>query len=241
MSEDRRPPLVRALSKLGLASRSEARALVAAGRVRVNGVVVTDGARRVSLTRDRVAIDGAVPAAARSRRIVLFHKPRGVITTRRDPDGRQTVFDLLGDAAEGLIAVGRLDRASTGLLVLTNDNALADALTDPRHHVPRRYVVTVRGRVTPDTATRIESGIEVAGERGDVDRLHARSVVIRKTSNRESHLIVELVEGRNREIRRLFSALGHEVTRVHRVSFGPFALGDLQAGKWAEVDPAGGT
>ena len=230
-----RVPLVRALSKLGLASRSEARTLVAAGRVQVNGKTVTDGARRVRLDRDRLAIGEVTADVDRPRRVLVLNKPRGVITTRRDPDGRRTVFDLLGDAAHGLVAVGRLDRASTGLLILTNDTALADALTNPANRVPRRYVVTVRGRVTPETAAALEQGIDVADSRGEVERLGATRVTIRKVSGRESHLIVELVEGRNREIRRLFSAMGHEATRVHRISFGDYQLGELHPGQWVEA------
>ena len=229
-------PLVRALSKLGLASRSEARALVASGRVQVNGVTVTDGARRVRLTRDRVAIGETVAPPDRPRRVVLFHKPRGTITTRRDPEGRKTVFDVLGEAGNGLVAVGRLDRASTGLLILTNDTTLADALTNPANRVLRRYVVTVRGRVTPDTAAALERGIDVPAMRGTHERLHASRVTIRKASGRESHLIVDLVEGRNREIRRLFAALGHEATRIHRVLFGDYELGTLAPGAWLEAD-----
>src|SRR5262245_4031328 len=125
-----RVPLVRALSKLGLASRKDAWALVHAGRVKVDGVVARDGAARVVPEDARIRIDD-VEARPRDRVVLLFHKPRGVVTTRRDPDGRRTIFDVLGDAGNGLVAAGRLDMASTGLLVLTNDTALANRLTDP--------------------------------------------------------------------------------------------------------------
>ena len=155
-----------------------------------------------------------------------MNKPRGVITTRRDPEGRRTVFDVVGDAGHGLVAVGRLDLASTGLLLLTNDTELANRLTDPAAAVVRRYVVTVRGAVSDAAAARMIEGI---------DGLSARSVVVRKRSARETHLIVELVEGKNREIRRMFAALGHEVTRLMRVAFGPIELGALQPGQWREV------
>src|SRR4029453_2532709 len=142
---------------------------------------------------------------------------------RRAPEGRQTVFDVLGSEADGLIAVGRLDLASSGLLLLTNDTALAAWLTDPGNAIVRSYVVTARGAVTDYEARKMEQG--VAG-------LHARSVEVKKRSNRETHLIVELTEGRNREIRRLLHAVGHEVTRLLRVSFGPIELGTLQPGTW---------
>jgi len=170
-------------------------------------------------------------------RIVLFHKPRGTLVTRRDPEGRRTVFDVLGPAGRGLVAVGRLDMASTGLLILTDDTHLANRLTDPGEQVPRRYVVTVRGRLTPEKARRIEAGFDAPGSRrGDrTEHLSASSVHIRKASGRETHLIVELLEGKNRELRRLFTAVGHEPTRIHRISFGTYELGTLQPGQWREL------
>jgi 23S rRNA pseudouridine2605 synthase len=229
-----RAPLVRALSKLGLASRKDARALIAAGRVILKGRVTTDGRAPVDLRHDTVIVDGRSGETPEPR-LLAFHKPRGVLTTKRDPQGRRTVFDVLGERAEGLNPVGRLDLASTGLLLFTNDTALANRLTDPNQRVMRRYVVTVRGRVSEDVAARLMSGLEVSTESGGRERLLASSVAIRKASGRESHLIVELIEGKNREIRRLFSAIGHEVTRVHRVSFGPFELGTLQPGESAET------
>ncbi len=230
--------LDRALSKLGLASRAEARRLIVSGRVRVNGRVVRHPTAPVLLERARISIDGAsISAAVPSRRVLLFHKPRGTVTTRRDPEGRRTVFDVLGVAGRGLIAVGRLDLASTGLLIFTNDTQLANRLTDPAKSVSRRYVVTVRGCITPETARQLEQGLVAPASRtgGHAERLSASHVQIRKASNRETHLVVELVEGRNRELRRLFAAVGHDTTRVHRISFGQYELGELQPGQWKEV------
>lgn len=217
--------LDRAVSKLGLASRLEARKLIAAGRVRVNGRVVSDPARTVDVKRASITLDGERPHR-RAWRTLVMNKPRGVITTRRDPEGRRTVFDVLGDAGDGLVSVGRLDMASTGLLILTNDTQLANRLTDPAAAVVRRYVVTARGKVSDEAAARMIDGL---------DGLSARSVIVRKRSVRETHLIVELVEGKNREIRRMFAALGHEVTRLMRVAFGPIELGSLQPGQWREL------
>jgi 23S rRNA pseudouridine2605 synthase len=227
-------PLVRALSKLGLASRSEARTLIHAGRVSVDDVVMRDPAAMIVPEAARVAIDG-VGRERRARSVVLFHKPRGVVTTRHDPEGRRTVFDVLGDAGRGLIAAGRLDMASTGLLILTNDTAFANWLTDPASRVPRRYVVTVRGHLNDTNADRLRRGLEVEGRDGTRERLSILALEVRKRSSRETHVIVTLVEGRNREIRRLFAAVDHDVTRVHRVSFGEFELGDLQPGAWTEI------
>jgi 23S rRNA pseudouridine2605 synthase len=226
-------PLTRLLSKLRVASRKDAQALVREGRVRVEGKIVTEGAVRVPPSA-RITIDDA-PVAKAERRVIAFNKPRGTVTSRRDPEGRRTVFDVLGDTADGLAAVGRLDRASSGLLLLTTDTALADALTNPANAIVRRYLVTVRGRVDADVTARIEAGVDVADASGRPERLGATRVVIRKASGRETHLVVDLDEGRNREIRRLFQAVGHEVTRLHRVAFGAIELGSLAPGEWRPV------
>jgi 23S rRNA pseudouridine2605 synthase len=217
--------LERALSKLGAASRKEAQHLVRDGRVTVNGVIVRDPLAAVSPERDDIRVRG-VRAARTAWRTIAFHKPRGTVTTRRDPEGRTTVFDVLGDAAEGLVAVGRLDLATTGLLLLTNDTRLAERLSNPSNGVRRSYLVTVRGEVTDESCARMEAGV------GD---LRAARVTVRKRSHRETHLAVDLTEGKNREIRRLFQAIGHEVTRLRRVSFGPVTLGTLQPGEWREL------
>lgn len=218
--------LARALSKLGLASRAEAAALVRDGRVEVDGRVTRNPDHPVIPETVRLRIDGA-PAVRVSPLTIALHKPRGVVTTRRDPEGRPTVYDLIADAGRGLAPAGRLDLASSGLLVCTTDTQFAAWLTDPSSAVERQYVVTVRGRVAPDALARLEAGLVVDGE-----ALRADRVRLRKASGRESHLIVILREGRNREIRRLFAALGHEVTRLTRVRIGGLALGNLPAGRW---------
>jgi len=225
-------PLNRALSKLGVLSRAQATEAIRAGRVTVDGRVVRDPLHSVVPERAVIQVDGARSARARWRTIA-FHKPRGVVTTRRDPEGRPTIYDVLGDAARGLVPVGRLDLATSGLLLLTNDTRLADAVTDPRSGVPRIYTVTVRGRLDPALADRLTSGITDRGE-----RLQAERVVVRKASGRETHLVVELREGRNREVRRLLAAVGHEVTRLARVSIGGVDLGGLAPGQWRELSPA---
>jgi len=220
--------LERALSKLGLASRSDGRRLVRDGAVTVNARRETDPLTPVHPERDAIAVDGRA-AAPRTWRTIAFHKPRGTMTTRRDPDGRRTVFDVLGPAGEGLIAVGRLDYATSGLLLLTTDTQLAERLTNPRHAVVRRYAVTARGEVSDGQCADLERGIR---------DLRASAVTIRKRSRRETHLIVELTEGKNREIRRLFDAIGRPVTRLLRVAYGPIELGRLQPGEWREVTRA---
>jgi 23S rRNA pseudouridine2605 synthase len=211
-------PLGRALSKLGILSRSRAIDAIRAGRVRVDGRVVRDEAALVVPGRARLIVDG-IAGRPPLWRTIVFHKPRGVVTTRRDPEGRPTVFDVLGDAGRGLIAVGRLDLATSGLLLLTSDTRLADWITDPAHDVPRLSVVTVRGRV----------------EARDLADLTGAVTTLRKASSRESHLLVELREGRNRQVRRMFDAIGHEVTKLKRVRLGGLELGDLAPGQHRDV------
>ena len=222
--------LERALSKLGAASRAEARRRIVAGEVEVDGAVVTDPARPVVPERASIRL-GGVPVGRPAFRCILLHKPRGVVTTRRDPEGRPTVFELLGPEGRGMLAVGRLDFATSGLLLLTNDSQLANALTDPANAVPRVYVVTVRGRWSEAKSLLVKEGV---AEGGDI--LRAAEVVERKVSGRESQLIVTLQEGKNRELRRMLAAVGHEVTKLKRVAFGGVELGDLAAGAWREID-----
>ena len=218
--------LERALSKRGLASRSEARQLVRDGMVTVNGRPQTDPLASVHPEHDRLAIAGRPAQAPRAWRTIAFHKPRGTVTTRRDPEGRRTVFDVLGDTAVGLIAVGRLDLATAGLLLLTTDTQLAERLTNPANQVVRRYAVTARGLVSDEDCAALERGIA---------DLRASRVIAGKRSRRETHLVVELTEGKNREIRRLFDAIGKPVTRLLRVAYGPIELGGLQPGQWRDV------
>jgi 23S rRNA pseudouridine2605 synthase len=204
----RKVPLERALSKRGIASRQQAREWIFAGRVRVDGVVRTHVLFPVEIETAEITVDDAILDVAPVT--LMLHKPRGVLTTARDEQERKTVFDLVPGYGH-LAPVGRLDLATTGLLLLTNDTDLAGWLTDPANAVPRIYVVTVRGRIAEDVLP--------------------DHVELQKASGRESHLVVTLREGRNREIRRLFEGLGHEVTRLKRVSYGPLQLGALAPGE----------
>ncbi len=222
-------PLERALSKLGLATRTEARALILDGRVSVNGVVVRDPSLQVWPERAALEIGGVRVGQAAPLTIAL-HKPRGVVTTRSDDKARRTVYDLLGSSPAHVVPVGRLDFATSGLLLMTNDTRFAAWVTDPSHAVPRVYAVSVRGELSDPTARALERGIVDGGE-----RLAARSVEVRKRSRRESHLVVELAEGKNREVRRLMAAAGHEVTKLKRIAFGGLTLGALVPGQWRNV------
>ena len=225
--------LERALSKLGLASRAEARALILAGRVRVNGRPAADPAARVTPERIAVEIDGE-PAAGRSESLTIaLHKPRGYVTTRSDPQGRKTVYDLLAGAPGRVVPVGRLDLATSGLLLFTNDTQLANWLTDPANAIPRVYLVTAEGRIDDTALATLQRGIIAGGE-----QLAAHAASIRKASGKETHLTLTLIEGRNREVRRLLEAVGHPVRGLKRVQFGGLTLGDLAPGTWRQVSDA---
>jgi len=221
--------LERALSKLGLASRSEARALIEQGRVAIDGKVAANPLLRVTPERLAITIDERSQHAVSQFTIVL-HKPRGYVTTRSDPEGRKTVYDLLADVPLRVMPVGRLDLATSGLLILTSDTQFANWLTDPRTGVPRVYLVTVEGRVSIEVVRQLTDGIVVDGE-----RLAASAAELRKASSRESHLTLTLCEGKNREVRRLLEAVGHPVTRLRRVQFGGLELGDLAPGAWRQI------
>lgn len=221
--------LERALSKLGLMSRSVARRAIREGRLRISGRVATDPLAPVVPETLDAELDG-VPLEPPAFRCLLLHKPRGVVTTRSDPEGRATVFDRI-DGGGHLMPVGRLDWATSGLLLLTNDSRLADWLTDPAHALPRTYVATVRGRVDAEAAARMQRGVVDRGE-----SLRAEQVEVRKASGRESHLTIVVDEGRHRMVRRLCAACGHEVTRLKRVAFGGLDLGALAPGELRDVD-----
>src|SRR5262249_14448467 len=228
-SMSKRLTVDRLFSKLGIASRGASQEWIKAGRVRINGRVVGNGYTWILRPKDDVSIDDQTIQDS-VKRFFLFHKPKGVITTHSDEKSRRTIFDVLPTDLGYLHAVGRLDQATSGLLLLTNDSVLSSYLTDPGNKVMRTYLVTVRGAFTESRATEAVVGVVDGGE-----RLRCHTVKIQKSSGCESHLEVALIQGKNREIRRLFKALGHEVTRLRRVQYGPFKLEDLPSGAWREI------
>ena len=218
--------LNRALSKLGLCSRKQAELLIAKGRVRVGGKVARDPSLWVDLKRDSIVIDGERVVAERKVYLML-NKPRGLVTTRDDPEGRGTVYDCLEGLDLPFVSpVGRLDKASEGLLLMTNDTRWANGLLDPASHVAKTYHVQVAS--VPDEAllARFRNGADTDGE-----LLTASSVELLRSGGRTAWLEIVLDEGRNRQIRRLLGAFEIEVLRLVRVAIGDLQLGELAKGK----------
>ena len=220
----------RALARAGIASRRKAEELVAAGRVRVNGVVARTG-QSVDFAHDAITVDGKPVSAPVEARWIVLHKPAGVITTRDDPEGRRTVFDLV-PPAPGLTYVGRLDYMTEGVLLLTTDGDAAHRLTHPSTGVERSYVATVRGPVKAAAAA-IRAGVEL----DDGVVLPERVEVTESERSRAWELTITIREGRTREIRRLCEAVGLEVLRLVRTSFGPVRLGALASGASRPLSP----
>ncbi len=219
--------IIRVLSKLGVCSRKQAVDYVAAGRVRVNGRVVRDPGTPATVT-DKILVDGK-PPAKKEKICLLFHKPAGCVTTRSDELGRKTVYDYLGDTGQWLFPVGRLDLESEGLLLFTNDTDFGNRLTDPRYKTPRTYNVTLDGALPPDALEKIQRGGMDIG-RGETAGPASASVLCEE--NGRQTIRITLTEGKNRELRRLFEALGREVVRLVRTDFGGYKLGDIPPGQW---------
>lgn len=225
------------ISQAGVASRRQAEGLMREGRIFVNGKPAREMGVRVTPGSDVVSLDGRVVRPAR-RRWIVFHKPSGALCTRTDPHGGETVYDLLPDWAVALRYVGRLDRDTSGLLLMTNEGDLAAALAHPRGRVEREYVARVRGPVTARGLRALKLGVEL--EDGFVRPRRARRVAL---AEGDQGVRIVLTEGRKRVVRRLLRAVGHPVVALERTRFGPFRLGGLKPGEWrparaAELDSA---
>jgi 23S rRNA pseudouridine2605 synthase len=230
-AQARRLGVARVLSKAGLCSRSEAAAWVAAGRVQVNGRGVVDAEHPVDTARDEVRIDGR-PLDAMARQYLMLNKPRGLVTTARDEQGRETVYRCFDGAGLPWIApVGRLDRASEGLLLFSNDPEWAARITDPLHGLKKTYHVQVDTLPDAGLLARLEQGIDAEGE-----TLAAHSAQLLRRGEKNAWLEIVLDEGRNRQIRRLLEAFDIAVLRLVRVAIGPLQLGDLGKGQWRRLD-----
>jgi 23S rRNA pseudouridine2605 synthase len=238
--EDDRPGTIRLqklLSMAGVASRRTAERLIAEGRVTVNGAVVaTMGAKAVPGV-DEVKVDGRRIRPAGRARYILLNKPRGYVTTRRDPEGRRTVLDLLGGVREYVYPVGRLDYDTEGLLLLTSDGDLAARLTHPRHEVPRVYEAIVAGTPSDDAVDELRRGIYLDGRRTSEAGV-TRGTSIGKGREQTTKLVLTLFEGRNRQVREMCARIGHPVRTLQRVSLGPLSLRGLPVGAWRDLTPA---
>lgn len=220
-----------ALARAGIGSRRACDALIREGRVRVDGQAVSDPATRVIPSEAQIEVDGEPLPAAEARRYYALHKPRGVVSTARDDRGRRTVVDFLPPEAGRCVPVGRLDRESEGLLLLSNDGPLIDGLLHPRREIPRTYLAELVGRPSDETLNAMFKGVEaedgVLRAKPRRSKRPGRSLPAGETS----WLRLALHTGRKREVRRLCEAVGHPVVRLRRTGFGPILLRDLQAGE----------
>lgn len=222
--------LQKILAAAGVASRRKAEEMIAAGRVTLNGVVVREQGMKADPQRDAICVDGK-PLGTRQRLLYfLLNKPKGYVTTARDPEGRPTVLDLLKGCPERVYPVGRLDYASEGLLLLTNDGELAQKLTKAGSHAPKVYLVKISGKPGEAAIQRLRDGIEIEIEDGRrVKTAPAKIALARDATN--PWYEVTLTEGRNRQIRRMFEAIGFRVEKIKRVQMGPLVL-DVEPGRY---------
>jgi len=226
MKESRKIGLARALSKLGYCSRVQAARLIRAGRVRLNGAIRRDPETPVHLERDQIEADGAVVRPS-DEYYLMVNKPRGIVTTASDEKGRETVYSLLDARLPWVAPVGRLDIASEGLLLLTNDSEWAARISDPRAHLDKTYHVQIDTVADETLVNQLGRGV-----RSDGELLRAKRVRVLRTGERNSWLEIVLDEGKNRQIRRMHGELGIGVLRLVRVAIGPLPLGHLGKGKF---------
>lgn len=226
---DDRIRLQKYLSMCAVASRRKAEELIAQGKVKVNGKVAQIG-DKISPKHDTVTVSGRKIVGSRKHYYIMLHKPRGYITTMDDEMGRKCVAELVRDVGARVYPVGRLDKDSEGLLLMTNDGEFANHMTHPSKHIPKTYRVTVRPDVTEDMLTAFATGMEIDGRITAPADAH----IIEKQDNR---VVLEIVlyEGRNRQIRKMCESLGLEVARLKRTSMGSLKLGMLPSGKWREL------
>ncbi|HEV1285135.1 MAG TPA: pseudouridine synthase [Bryobacteraceae bacterium] len=217
--------LDRVLSKAGIGSRSDARKWIGAGRVAVNGKIIQSPDLWVDAKRDRVTLDGRI-LVAREKQYLLLYKPKGYLTTYKDPEGRKTVYDLLPDAGEWVVPVGRLDQDTTGLLIMTNDTDFANYIMSPESKVPKTYLVKSSMLLSDDQLDRLRAGVDLADG-------PTRPALVKRVrdSARYSFFEITITEGRNRQVRRMVEALDAKVLKLVRTQIGPIAIAGLEIGK----------
>lgn len=226
---DNKVRLQKFMADNGIASRRKCEEIIESGQVKVNGQTAHIG-DKVNPKKDRVSVNGKLISVKDKPVYIMLHKPRGYITTMLDEQGRKCVAELVSDIPDRIYPVGRLDRESEGLLLMTNDGAFSNALTHPAKHVPKTYRVTIRPKITDEQINAFHNGIEIDGRMTAPAGLR----VLEKTEGRVVCEVI-LYEGRNRQIRRMFEELGIEVARLKRTAVGSVKLGMLQPGKWREL------
>ncbi len=222
------PPITleRAFSKAGFGSRTQARSWIESGKVQVNGKPALNPGRWVDASRDRITLDGK-PLRRAARHYVLLHKPEGYLTTRSDPEGRPTVYDLIRGVDVWLSPVGRLDLDTSGLLILTNDTAFADRVSSPRHNVPKTYRVKTAHALTEEQIARLRQGVALRD-----GPTHPAAVSRLRDGPGYTYLEMTITEGRNRQVRRMIEAVGSKVRTLARTAIGPIGIEDLASGQW---------
>jgi 23S rRNA pseudouridine2605 synthase len=229
--------LQKLLSIAGVASRRAAEELILQGRVEVNGEIVRTLGSKADAAIDTIKLDGRRLRFDIRPRYILLNKPKGIVTTRKDPEGRRTVLDLLAGVREYVYPVGRLDFDSEGLLLLTSDGDLAARLTHPRHEVERVYEAIVVGAPTDEALEKLRHGIFLDGSRTAPAEVRHESLG-RKGRQPLTKLTITLHEGRNRQVRRMCASIGHPVRKLTRLRMGPIRLGDLKPGHWRDLTSA---
>jgi pseudouridine synthase len=226
-----RKTLERVISKAGAGSRTEAREWIHGRRVRVNGRVVENPDAWVDPEKDKVTLDGRALARAKPVYLLLY-KPKGYLTTYKDPEGRPTVYDLLRDVPGFVAPVGRLDLDTSGLLILTNDTAFAERMTNPDYHVPKTYLVKAATILSEEQVEALRRGVELS------DGLTRPALVERVRDGSKSFLTLTITEGRNRQVRRMLEAVGSRVLKLVRTRIGGVEIGGLEIGKYRALTAA---
>ena len=218
------------LAAAGIASRRKAEELIAAGRVTLNGKKVAEQGTKADADRDEICVDGKRIESAQKLQYFLLNKPKGYVTTVSDPEGRKTVMELLPNSTERIYPVGRLDYASEGLLLMTNDGALAQVLTKAGSHVPKTYLVKISGKPRESQIDKLRTGIAISLEDGRRVKTSPAQVRLAKDAANPWYEVT-LIEGRNRQIHRMFREIGFLVEKIQRIQFGPLKL-DVPPGKF---------
>jgi len=230
--EQKTERLQKVLAQAGVASRRKCEEIIVDGKVRVNGVVVTELGTKVDPERDRIEVDGYGAVQSEQKVYYMLNKPRGVVTTASDPQGRKTVIELIEGVTERIYPVGRLDLDTAGLLLLTNDGALANGLMHPRHEIDKTYRAWVKGKVRSETLKQLAEGVEL-----DDGPTAPAKVKLIEHGEGESFIEMTIHEGRNRQVRRMCEAVGHPVKSLMRVQYAFLKLARLRYGEYRELTP----